>query len=404
MAIPSITALPLSPVGSNQRGIRAFQHTPVRFGSAAGSKSTTLLTPADITQRALDFYQALKTAEQTPGSFSQAIETLLNGDTGLATQITKAIRGFQDKINQQRSCESVAGGAGVARGLKITSGSLEKVFVSRTNFFPSDKFAFDDFKKHKSVFGERGRVVVALTGWTKPPAHYLRQDPKLAEMMDQLPEAQRPAFAEKYYVELIKDYLEQVLNRLREAGCSSDDLAFLYGVTPQGVDRAVEEFCEKNRIRYAGVTCYDWVPYIDDVPGKRPIYLAKDPKEFGTLMSDCSDKVVVVGGRAFAATVTKSGEKVGRGPNPIVPIDLLEMQNIKVPAVVVSDLDRSSSEVENAAAVLKGSRDTNPACWPEIQEASNPHNDPFEVVVLTQVLKKAIKKMQLARSAQEQVQ
>lgn len=402
---PALGLLPKAP-GAFPLSYSSSAPASIRFGSEtpAGPNSDEL--PAahqDILTKATDLHAALKTVDVTnPDVFRKAVDLMLNGDEGLAERLMKAIQGFRNDIALRRSCEPVHGTSGNLVGHKIVSGSFEKVFTKRTGLFPGDKFTFDQFLTHPSVLGDKRRVVIALTGWTKPPTHYLKQNPELERKMKELPPEQWPAFAEKFYVQVIKDYLEQVFNRLKENDKDiADKIAFIYGVTPQGVDRAIEEFCDKNRIRYAGVTCYDWAPYLDDVSGKRPLYLAKDPKEFGKIMSDCSDKVVVVGGRAFASAVTENGDKIGKGPNPVVPIDLMEMHDIVIPGVVVSELDRSSSRVENAAAVLKGNRETNPENFPEVVSAVNKDDDPKEVFILYQILRKLIKKLELVRRTED---
>ncbi len=396
---PNLTA-PAVVGGRRALGLSQSHSPSVRFGSAENP-----LSQEDIFARMGAAHEALKDAETRPDMFHDAVKALTNGGEDFIDKMMKALQAAKAQIQQTRSCELLRSEHGAEVGQKIRSGSFEKVFVNRRNFYPSDQVDFKSFLRDEKVFGKKQRAIIALTGWTKPPAHYLQQNEVFKEAMSLIPREKWPLYAEKIYVRAIKEYLGAVLDRLKKAGYNEDDVAFLYGVTPQGVDRAIEEFCEEKNVPYAGVTCYDWVPYVDDVAGKRPIYLAKDPKEFGQIMSDASDKLVVVGGRAFASTITKSGETVGKNKS-MVPIDLMQMRyGIRIPAVVISDVDRSSSEVENAAAVLNGNKETNPANWQEVQEGMTSYefDDPFEVKALVIILKKALQNIVDARKVSEEL-
>lgn len=362
-----------------------------------GQKDRTDMEWAEILSRTGEFRDIIKAVEFVPERFRELVHTLIQGDTGMAERLEEAIRGFNAQIGKQRKFERLDGGK-----IRIQVGKFDEAFEHRTNIYPSSEFDFDEFLNFHAVFGKKKRVLVALTGWTKPPAHYLTQDHVFRELLAEQPQEQWPQYSEKIYVGLIKKYLENVVTRLKEEGYNTDDVAFLYGVTPIGVDRAIEEFCEERGIRYAGVTCYDWIPYVDDVPGKKPFFLARDPKEFAHCMANYADMVIVMGGRAYASNISESGKTLGKGANPFIAADLFAERGIQIPPAVISDLDGKTSVVENAAAVLKVNPKSSPSEQIKRLKLSNPHNDPESVVYVTHRLKQALDRLFLVREAERQ--
>jgi hypothetical protein len=228
-------------------------------------------------------------------------------------------------------------------------------------------------------------------------------NPTLNELMITMDsDDERLAFSERFYVEAVKDYLNNVFQKLKaDHPKIVEDIAFVYGVSNKGVDRAVEEFCTENRIKLIGVTCFDWARHIPDEAAKPPVYLVQNPFAFRQIFLEATDQLIVMGGRHYAAPTNENLQSVTRSRNPAMPVDILAMQGVKVPPIVLSDSDRSTYAVENAAALLKADEATNPAYFPEVRDCINADNDPFEVFALTQILKRRLEVFEVLKKAKK---
>lgn len=364
----------------------------VRFGAGADHMSAEAMD-----QAGQDFYRAFKMAESLPGKnpgengILAFLEKMMGPDMAAGAKLRQALQKIEEMHSQQnRSCEPVRDDNQMIIGTRIKCGVFEKIFKHRRDIQSTEQITFPDYlKKH---FGENQRIIVAFTGWTKPPAEFLQQDPILRARMNALKKEQWPQFAEEVYVNMIKAFLRDLIASLKAQAPGfnpATDLGFIYGVTPEGVDRAVEEFCQETGIKLAGLSCYDWVKYIPDEAGKPPVFLGKDPAEFGKLMSDGSNKIVVVGGRSYAANISASGESQAEDRQKVA-IDLMAGRGINVPALALAD-DNRSTIVLNAAKALKTSPGCNPEEWRDIVDFSrNSRGDSKEVFILSQVMKSAL--------------
>src|SRR5690242_10909926 len=114
----------------------------VRFGSADKP-----LPDTDIFSRMAAAHEALKDAESRPDMFHDAVKALTNGGEDFIDKLLKALQGAKAQIQQTRSCELLRSEHGAEVGQRICSGSFDKVFVNRRNFYPSDKIDFKSFLK-----------------------------------------------------------------------------------------------------------------------------------------------------------------------------------------------------------------------------------------------------------------
>ncbi|MGD9580221.1 MAG: hypothetical protein AB7V50_02510 [Vampirovibrionia bacterium] len=367
------------------------------------------MTPDQVEEDARHMYDVFKRAEELSKEkdgdmFAKVAQLMLNGDSMLAEQIIRAIRNAKADILQTRGCKQVRDERGNLKGIHVRSGSYENVFKKRLNIYSSKDLTFKDFLAKPEVLGDNKKVVVSCTGWTKPPAQFLANsnNSTIADLFDKDKPEEWPKIAECYYVEVTKDYLHNVIKELKEEGLKVQDLVFVYGVTPEGVDRAVEEFCKEANIKCVGVTCYDWIQYLEnqDFSGKPPMYLVDNPKEFGKVMG--SSKIIVTGGRSFAATVTNQQKVLGDGK--VIPVDLIhEASNIKIPGLVIDDEDMMSTQVINAADVLLAREDTNPIYYPEVKGKENTKNLSPSVFQTVQILKSALKNLEMVAKTEKKL-
>ena len=365
------------------------------------------MTPDEVKVNASKMYDVFKAAEEYTdrsgkNMFLQVAELMVNGDSALAQQIIKALQNVKSELSKNHDLSEVRNDSGKLEGKKVKSGSYEQVFNKRTNMFSYKDCSFKEFLEHPTVLSDSKKVIVACTGWTKPPATFFvnAANTTISGLFDKDKPETWQDDAEAIYVQMIKDYLTQVVDQLKNHKCNTNDLVFLYGVTPEGVDRAVEEFCKKAGIKCVGVTCFDWAPFIKDETNKPPIYIAQNPKMFGQIMGDASDKIVVVGGRSFAATTTESQKDVAKGK--VVPVDILkERANIAIPDVVTSDDDLMSAVVLNAARLLLGKDETNPETYPEVKGKLNTDRLPNSVFYTFEIIKNALDNLETVKKAEE---
>lgn len=330
------------------------------------------------------------------------LEAIVNGDSGVIKQIRKALKVIESDLNANHDIEKFYDKEENKFKVKIHRGSIETTFENRTDIYSYKECSFEDFLAKPAVLGANNKkIIVSLTGWTKPPAIFLANSSNLtvAGLFKNKPEEKWQSIAEAYYVQLVKRHLSEVFNELKAEGCNIQDIVLQYGVTPQGIDRAVEEFCAENQIKCVGVTCFDWATFLNkensDIVGKPPIYIAKNPKEFGLIMGG-SDKIIIAGGRSFASTVTEDLKEVGKGK--LIPVDLLnEFAQIKVPGIVLSQDDMMTAEILNASDTLLSNPKTNPANYPEVFSKLNTKNLRQSVFWTVQILKSALENLQLIK-------
>ncbi|MBY0403105.1 MAG: hypothetical protein K2X66_04345 [Cyanobacteria bacterium] len=390
----------------------------VRFGSeefAAGHESDGSshhpLTPGEMDQAVDLFRRAVKQAETAPGSDSpwtpleSLMAQLLNGSSSTGRKLVNALQNAMSGKLAEHSCtqETYLENNSPRVGYRVKSGMFNKVFTKRT-LLSESSLPFDAFLEKK--FGQNKRVIISMTGWTKPPVEPLLQNDYYRSQMERMPTAKWPKYAETVYVNIIKRYLSDVIESLKEEEPDfnpATDLGILYGVTPEGVDRAVQEFCQKKSIPIVGLTCFDWAEYVPDEAGLPEVYVANTPGDFGRLMADSSNKIVVTGGRGFAANVKINGDKA-KGSERRIPVDLFKSYaGVEVPPVVAGD-DEVTAKIVNAAALAK-SLGQNPWNFEVVERAKNGRTtDNEEVFATVHILKKELEKLFQIRSlASEQV-
>ncbi len=384
-----------------------WQGREVRFGNQPRRRKppdeqSQLRRAADQFRRAYHLAEAMPADDgNVDGPLEAFLAEVIGTDGGMLEKMARILKRLQEPLLQDRSLTFERDpDSHMIRKVLVKAGGHVIPFEHRRNIYAAETMPFEEYI-HKELDPET-RVVIAVTGWTKPPVEFLLQDAILRRRLEALPREKWPAFAERFYVEKIKDFLDDALGiakkELEAEGQEfnpATDVGFLYGVTPEGVDRAVEEFCRQKGIKCAGITAYDWAGHIPDAAGRPPVYLAKDPATFGTLMSDASNKIVVVGGRSYAANMTMDGRNVGR-PYHKVPIDLMAAHGIDVPGVV-QDHDNRTAVVINAAKVLKTEPGGNPEEWDFVRGAQNIYNVPREVFIFSQVIKQALRGLYATR-------
>lgn len=381
-----------------------FQGRRVLFGNNGPHTAS----PQEVKETADGFYRVFKAMEgmaDEDGNVDSALEAFLTrafkGDHGMLAHAVRILRNLEAPMLSQRSCEFERDpDTNMISKVLVRSGLHTTPFEKRRNIFTENQIDFNDYLKRE--VGSENKLVIAVTGWTKPPVEFLLQDPNIKRKLEKIPKESWPVFAERFYVAKIKDFLadavgiaQKELEAEGENFNPETDLAFVYGVTPEGVDRAVEEFCHERGVKAAGITCYDWAQYIPDAAGKPPVFLAKDPAEFGSLMSDASNKIVVVGGRSYAANMTMDGKDIGR-PYHKVPIDIMAAHGIDVPGVV-QDYDNRTAQVLNASKVLKTQPGGDPEQWDFVRGAHNIYNVPRDVFIFSQVLKQGLRALYATR-------
>lgn len=361
----------------------------LRFGSSDGAAASSP-TPEDLAQQ----LHALASPPETPGTAPRVIpamaQALVRLNPSLAAQLQGALaQGLAGQV-KQGSLERLT----QPNQLKIRYGEKETVLKNRLNLFTQDQLSIEAFLKHPAVFGNKKLHLIACTGWTQPPVEALMTHPRLKAAMKDLSPLEQQQFAERYYEIVVTEYLNRVLARLKEDDPQvNEKLAFLTGVSNQGIDRAVEEFCEKNRIRYAGVTCYQWAPYIADTGGKPPVYLVENPEVFRKIMLEQTEQLLVLGGRKSLFPVHHT---LPNTPQPIqtktqvLPLDILSMYGVDIPAIQPTVADPSAYQVENMAAMMNLNPALNLRNHPVVKAAVNADSDPFEVFALVQLLKQPL--------------
>lgn len=398
--IPQLPAFSL-----NRRPERAGRE--VRFGNQPrrrkpANEQTQLRRAADQFRNAYHLAEAMPVEDgNVDGPLEAFLADIVGTDGGMLAKMASILQRLREPLLRDRSLEFERDpDSNMIRKVLVKAGGHLIPFENRRNIFAAEMMPFEDYIRQE--LDPDNRVVIAVTGWTKPPVEFLLQDPILKRKLTALPREKWPAFAERFYVEKIKDFLEQALyiakTELETEGHAfnpATDIGFVYGVTPEGVDRAVEEFCREKGVKCAGITAYDWAGHIPDVSGRPSVYLAKDPAEFGDMMSDASNKIVVVGGRSYAANMTMDGRNVGR-PYHKVPIDIMAAHGIDVPGVV-QDHDNRTAVVINAAKVLKTEPGGNPEEWDFVRGAQNVYNAPREVFIFAQVIKQALRGLYATR-------
>jgi hypothetical protein len=372
----------------------------VRFGNQTPPESEPL-TPAPMTEPADLFRQALKQAESMPGSdqaglspFQQIVAQLLNGDAAFGRKLAESIHHVITGTAETRNCipETYMIGSNPRQGYRVKSGTLDKLFQKR-NLTGGDSMAFEDFLEKK--WGKTPRVIISMTGWTKPPVDSFLENEFYARQMKKLPKEQWPKFVETVYVNIIKQFLDDVVQNLTTELPEFNpvtDLGIIYGVTPQGVDKGVQDYCLQKSIPIVGLTCYDWAEYVPDEAGLPDVYITKDPASFGRLIADSSNKIVVTGGRSFAASVKLDG-KQAKGADRRIAADLLKSYaGVIIPPVVPGE-DEMSALVTNAAALTK-IMGGDPWNFEVVQRAINGrHTDNPDVFATTHILKKELEKL-----------
>jgi hypothetical protein len=401
----SQTVKQLKAMSMGQRGFlhqnTDFQTSILRFGNDSPSpteKGGQDLTP--LLKAASELKQLLEPLQAEPGVIEALVKQLLGGGGRIGELLKTGITAFQQNLPKTRKLEIHRDpNTQALKSIDITSGNVTTSLKKRLNIFSSESMSFQDYLKHPSVLGGEKKLLLAVSGFTIPPCKYLMNNPTLNEvMMAMETDEERLAFSEQFYVEAVKDYLNDVFQKLKaDHPKIAEDIAFVYGVSKKGVDRAVEEFCAENRIKLIGVTCFDWARDIPDEANKPPVYLVQNPFAFRQIFLEESDQLIVMGGRHYAAPTKESLKSVTHSRNPVMPVDILAMQGVKVPPIVLSEADRSTYAVENAAALLKASDETNPAFYPEVTEGMNADNDTFEVFALTQILKRRLERFEVIK-------
>lgn len=331
---------------------------PVRFGAASEDKiplgEQGTLDAADLFRRAIKETEAMPGSEkpgQTP--LDRLIARLLDGDATMGRQLINGLKRVITGSHEEWSCqpEIYTKNGGQRVGYRVKVGTLDRLFKNRT-VSSAASMSFEEFTQKR--FG-KNRVIISFTGWTKPPVEPLLKNAHFRKQLEKLPRQDWPRYAERVYIDIIKRYLNEVMANLKEELPDfnpATDLGIIYGVTPEGVDRAVQEFALKNSIPAAGLTARNWAEYIPDEAGLPDVFIAENPTEFGSLMADSSNKVVVTGGRTFAAEVKLNGESA-KGSDRRIPVDLFKSYaGVVIPPVVPGE-DEVSAKVVNAAALIK---------------------------------------------------
>jgi hypothetical protein len=388
---------------------------PVRFGNSSNADGQPM-SEARLREISQELGIALEQLQSMPGAdnqhqspLAQFFESMLTGNASLAQVLIDTLKGLQRTSLAQHGIQTetyTRNNGAPGFGTRVKVGAFEQLF-KETNLDAAGTCSFEQFLIKK--FGDRQRVIISLTGWTKPPVEPLLKSPIYGPMMKDKPPEMQAKIAEQAYVDVIKEFLDDVTDSIRQELPHFDprhDLGIIYGVTPEGVDRAVLEFSQKAGVPIVGLTCYDWSSYIPDEASQPDVYIAENPKQFNQLMTDASNKVVVTGGRRFAAHQNKDGTPA-LGYDRRIPADLINSyMGIQVPSVV-PDEDGSSGRVLNAAALAKAlMREVGLDLWDSkpIQDAKNGRTtDNEDVFITTHILKRELEGLYRARALRKKM-
>jgi len=377
-------------------------------GNSFDTVSFTGKTREELIELAKETSSGIKDAEvlldpDGTNFINKFVAQIVNGDSNIINQIRNALNAAEKNLYMDSNIEKFVDKDHRTK-VKLKTGKFETVFENRTEIYSNKECSFDEFLKKPGVLGkDYNKVIVSCTGWTKPPAVFLANSNNLtvSGLFKNQPENKWQAIAEEYYVQLVKKHLSEIVTELKSQGCNVQDLVFQYGVTPEGVDRAVEEFCHENNLKCVGVTCYDWIKYLDkkcDKIEKPPIYIAESSKQFGEIMGG-ANKIIITGGRSFASIITDDQKEVVLGK--VVPVDICdEIAQIKIPGLVLKSGNITETYVLNAAKQLLSQENTNPINYPEVKGKINVKNLRPSVFWTTEVLKSALENLELAKKVQ----
>ncbi len=244
-------------------------------------------------------------------------------------------------------------------GIRVKYGDFERIYHRRLNFTAMEDTPFSTFLN--THLGPQKRILIAVRGWTRVNPEFFK-DPRMVG----LDPKQKQDIADQIYIHQVKEYLEAVLRSLEAQGYNREqienNIGFIYGVTPQGVDKAIEDFCREHQLKCVGITCKKWLPYIgEDEPNLPDIYVADTAADMTALINQHADKILLLGGRGHSATYSSNGEPLQAGQDgnniPVVqkifPIDITRANQIPIPGLSYNP-KADQNEVENASAVLLG--------------------------------------------------
>lgn len=376
----------------------------VSFGSSAAGA----MSPDDLGRAAILFRQAIEFAESLPGSgdWPNGVLDFFKRVFGLDRKQIESVQQVLAKLAEDPamvgSCEIERGANNRKVATLVKRGSTVYRFEKR-EIQSAEFMSFSDFMQQR-LAGQQ-KVVLFITGWTKPPVSYFQQHRDYQNFFPANAPEQWPQIAEKLYANMVKTDLERLLAILKKEKQDfnpATDLAVVYGVAKQGVDRAVEDlFHKKLGVTCIGLSCYDWaepspVGYLEDEAGKPPVYLAKDPKEFAKLAFDHSQHVLLVGGRAFAAAALEQPESEDDAAHKVIPFDVMASRDINVPGIV--DLGDGGAQIVNACEVRKIMPGGDMREWPVIKRSSNIHDLPLHLWAALELLQKQLDALSIRRA------
>lgn len=339
---------------------------------------------------------ALKT-----GNLGPLVEGIFGGDLELIEETEKFLNGIKSRIKGEHSCLHTTDEDGLPV-VKIRANGKDLTLKNMQNIYSADETDFEDMLEREL----KGKTVVklSLTGWTQPPFEPLNQDRTFkSRLRTKKTVEEKQAYAESIYVDMAKQYLRDVFKIVKgefkelektskDHKFNNSDIVFLYGVTPQGIDRAIKEFADEEGIKCVGITTYKWLSYfseeeLDNLDNNSPIFVAEDTEEFTSLLSENAYRLFVFGGNSIASNITEKGESVfgDNKEHRIVPVDLLQRRGINLPSVSL-DPTIGKSVITNASKVLTAEDETNPKAWKDLENTKDRANGDFDLNISSELI------------------
>lgn len=199
--------------------------------------------------------------------------------------------------------------------------------VDITNTETAEKVLLD-------AFGNKPKATIGAVGWTAIKPENIKGGTSLT----------KPELS-KAYEDGVKKFLTPVDDYLiKGLRISSKERALTSSVSYSGIDKAVMDIGEQNKIPTLTIT-----PYVYGIYGREahpfPTVFTQDIPGYVDLYSKLSDVIVVTGGRDHAFRYDAGGKWLAQNNGLVIPVDILkDFKNIEIPAKI-------NGKIENAAAL-----------------------------------------------------
>ena len=188
-------------------------------------------------------------------------------------------------------------------------------------------------KIYQDAFGVKPKATIGMVGWTNIKPETVKGGTSLSKA--ELTKAYEEAISDFYRP--VDDYFVKGLN------INPEDRALVSSVSYSGVDKAIMDLGEQQRINTLTVTPFDYSIY-----GRNehpfPTIITDTIPQYVDIYGKLAKNIIVTGGRDHAFKYDMGGKWLRKNLGLAVPVDVLkDYKGIVVPATV-------NGKIENAAA------------------------------------------------------